>query len=110
MSTDAVTGTTVALQHRQHSHTPFYIVWGVLLAITAVEVVLAYEKLQPVRMLFILLVLSFVKAALIISWFMHMRYEVTRMRRLMMASLVVCLALMCVFFADAFRILYLGVK
>jgi cytochrome c oxidase subunit 4 len=110
MSTDAITGNRVALEHRAHSHTPFYIVWGVLLAITAVEVFLAYERLQPVRMLSILLALSIVKAALIISWFMHMRYEVTRMRRVMMAALCVCLVLMCVFFPDAFRILHLGVK
>jgi caa(3)-type oxidase subunit IV len=110
MSTDALTGQREAMAHRAHSHTPFYIVWGVLLAITAVEVLLAYEHLQPVRMLSILLGLSVIKAALIISWFMHMRYEVTRMRRLMMASLCVCLVLMCVFFADAFRILNLGVK
>ena len=93
-----------------HSHTPFYVVWGALLAITAIEVALAYERLQPVRMLSILLALSIVKAALIISWFMHMKYELTRMRRLMMISLCVCLALMCVFFADAFRIINLGVK
>ena len=110
MSTDALTGKRVALEHRAHSHTPFYIVWGVLLAITAIEVVLAYERLQPARMLSILLALSIVKAALIISWFMHMKYELTRMRRLMMISLCVCLGLMCVFFADAFRILNLGVK
>ena len=110
MSTDVITGKGVALQHRGHRHKPFYIVWGVLLTITAIEVLLAYEKLQPVRMLSILLALSIVKAALTISWFMHMRYEVTRMRRLMMASLCVCLVLMCVFFPDAFRILHLGVK
>ena len=110
MSNDAQTGATIALEHRAHSHKPFYIVWGVLLAITAVEVLLAYERLQPVRMLSFLLALSIVKASLIISWFMHMRYEVTRMRRLMMASLCVCLVLMCVFFPDAFRILHLGVK
>jgi caa(3)-type oxidase subunit IV len=110
MSNDAQTGATIALEHRAHSHTPFYIVWGVLLGITAVEVGLAYQRLQPVRMLSILLALSIVKAALIISWFMHMRYEVTHMRRLMMAALCVCLVLMCVFFPDAFRILHLGVK
>jgi caa(3)-type oxidase subunit IV len=110
MSTDALTGQREALAHRAHSHTPFYIVWGVLLAITAVEVGLAYQRLQPVRMLSILLGLSVIKAALIISWFMHLRYEVTRMRRILMASLCVCLVLMCVFFADAFRILHLGVR
>ena len=110
MSTDVITGQRVALEHRGHSHQPFYVVWGVLLAITAVEVGLAYQRLQPVRMLSILLALSIVKAFLIISWFMHMRYEAMRMRRLMMAALCVCLVLMCVFFPDAFRILHLGVK
>jgi caa(3)-type oxidase subunit IV len=109
MSTDALTGQREALVHRAHSHKPFYIVWGALLVITAIEVLLAYERLQPVRMLSILLGLSIVKAALIISWFMHLRYEITRMRRILMASLCACLVLMCVFFPDAFRILHLGV-
>ncbi len=110
MSTDALIGSREALKHRAHSHMPFYVVWGVLLAITAIEVALAYQHLEPVRMLSILLALSIVKAALIISWFMHLRYEVTRMRRVLMISLCVCLVLMCVFFPDAFRILNLGVK
>lgn len=110
MSTDALIGKREALEHREHSHTPFYIVWGVLLLITGIEVLLAYERLQPVRMLSILLGLSIIKAGLIIMWFMHMKYEVTRMRRVMMISLCVCLALMCVFFPDAFRIINLGVK
>ena len=110
MSSDAIAGQREALAHRAHSHKPFFIVWGALLAITAIEVILAYERLQPVRMLSILLGLSIVKAALIILWFMHMKYEIPRMRRLMMVSLCVCLALMCVFFPDAFRILHLGVK
>jgi hypothetical protein len=51
-----------------------------------------------------------VKAALIIYYFMHLKYEVTPMRRMLMASLVVCLALMCIFFPDAFRVVRLGVK
>jgi cytochrome c oxidase subunit 4 len=110
MSSDAIAAQREALAHRAHRHTPFFIVWGVLLAITAIEVVLAYERLQPVRMLSILLGLSIVKAALIILWFMHMKYEIPRMRRLMMVSLCVCLALMCIFFPDAYRILSLGVK
>ncbi len=110
MSTDALIGKREALEHRAHSHMPFYVVWGVLLAITAIEVILAYQNLPAIRMLSILLALSIVKAALIISWFMHLRYEITRMRRVLMVSLCVCLVLMCVFFPDAFRILNLGVK
>ena len=110
MSTEVIIGKREALRHRAHGHTPFYVVWGTLLLITAIEVFLAYERLQPLRMLSILLGLSVIKAALIISWFMHLRYEITRMRRVLMTSLCVCLVLMCIFFPDAFRILELGVK
>ena len=109
-TSDAITQEHVVEQHTHHSHTPFYIVWGALLVATGVEVMLAYMHLQPVKMLSILVGLSVVKAALIILWFMHMKFELPRMRRLTMVSLVVCLLLMCVFFADAFRILSLGVR
>jgi cytochrome c oxidase subunit 4 len=95
--------------HAHHSHTPFFVVWGALLALTAVEVLLAYEQLQAKTMLSILLVLSFVKAALIILYFMHMKFEMARMRRVMMIALVICLGLMSVFFADALRIVSIGV-
>lgn len=111
MSTvDSFVGQREALEHRHHGHLQFYVVWGTLLAITAIEVILAYRHLPPVRMLSILLGLSIIKAGLIISWFMHLKFEVRRMRRVLMMSLCVCLALMCIFFPDAFRILSLGVR
>jgi caa(3)-type oxidase subunit IV len=100
----------VAEQHRHHGKVQFFWVWGALLVMTAIEVFLAYQNLQPVRMLTILLALSFVKATLIIGYFMHMKFEVSRMKWLTMCSLVVCLALMLIFFPDAFRILSLGAK
>ncbi|HVO79141.1 MAG TPA: cytochrome C oxidase subunit IV family protein [Terriglobales bacterium] len=100
----------VAEQHRHHPKAQFFWVWGALLVITAIEVYLGYQNMEPVRMLSILMGLSIIKAALIIAYFMHMKFEVTRMRWLTMASLVFCLAMMCVFFPDAFRILNLGVR
>lgn len=100
----------VAEELRHHKSTPFFVVWGVLLVLTAIEVYLGYQNMEPKRMLSILMCLSIVKAALIIGYFMHMKYEVSRMKYLTMCSLVFCLAMMMVFFPDAFRILYLGVK
>jgi cytochrome c oxidase subunit IV len=97
-------------QERHHNPAQFYWVWGALLVITAIEVYLAYQNLRPVRMLSILMGLSVIKAALIIAYFMHMKFEASRMRWLTMCSLVVCLSLMCIFFPDAYRILKLGVK
>lgn len=95
--------------HAHHSHKPFFVVWGALLVLTGIEVYLGYQNLQPVKMLSILLVLSFFKAALIILYFMHMKFETTRMRWVLMTALVICLGLMSMFFADAARILSIGV-
>jgi caa(3)-type oxidase subunit IV len=100
-----------AEQQRHHGKALFFWVWGALLLMTAIEVYLTYQNMQPVKMLTILLGLSFVKAALIIGYFMHLKYEVSRMKWLTMCSVVACLILMTIFFfPDAFRILYLGVK
>ncbi len=99
----------VAEQHSHHKATPFFVVWGALLIVTGIEVFLAYQNMQPVRMLSILMGLSIFKAALIIAYFMHMKYEMSRMRWITMSSLVVCLCLMVMFLADAFRLLHLGV-
>ena len=101
----------VAEQHRHHGKSQFFWVWGALLVMTAVEVYLTYQNMQPVRMLTILMGLSLIKAALIIGFFMHLRYEVSRMKWLTMCSVVACLILMTIFFfPDAKRIIELGVK
>jgi cytochrome c oxidase subunit 4 len=100
----------VAEQHRHHGKAQFFVVWGALLVMTAIEVYLTYQNLQPVRMLTILMGLSLVKAALIIGYFMHMKYEVSRMKWLTMCALVACLALMLIFFPDALRIVSMGAK
>jgi caa(3)-type oxidase subunit IV len=100
----------VAEQHRHHKVSQFFWVWGALLVLTAVEVYLGYQNMEPKRMLTILMGLSIIKATLIIGYFMHMKYEISRMKWLTMCSLVFCLAMMMVFFPDAFRILKLGAQ
>jgi caa(3)-type oxidase subunit IV len=100
----------VAEQHRHHKAL-FFWVWGALLAMTALEVYLTYQNMEPRRMLTILMGLSLIKAALIIGFFMHLKYEVSRMKWLTMCSVVGCLILMTIFFfPDAFRIISLGVR
>jgi len=56
------------------------------------------------------MVLSLIKAALIIAYFMHLKFEVPFMRFMLMAAIVACLGLMCIFFPDALRIVKLGVQ
>jgi cytochrome c oxidase subunit IV len=101
----------VAEQHRHHKKALFFWVWGALLVMTALEVYLTYQNMEPKRMLVILMGLSLIKAALIIGFFMHLKYEVSRMKWLTMCSVVGCLILMTIFFfPDAFRIISLGVR
>ena len=101
---------SVAEQHRHHARAQFFWVWGALLVMTAIEVYLAYQRLEPIRMLSILMGLSLIKAGLIIAYFMHLKFEISRMRWYTMSALVFCLAMMLIFLPDAYRILHIGVR
>lgn len=93
------------------SKSQYFWVWGALLVLTLIEIVLAYKQvLDPLHMFGVLMVLSLVKAALIIAYFMHLKFETGRMKVMLMVSVSACLALMCIFFPDALRVLHLGVK
>ncbi len=70
----------VAEQHRHHGKAQFFWVWGALLVMTGFEVYLGYQNMEPVRMLSILMGLSLLKAGLIIAYFMHMKFELSRMK------------------------------
>ena len=102
---------TEAAAHHDEGKAQYFWVWGALLVITVVEIVLAYKQVfDPLHMLIVLMGLSVIKAALIIAYFMHLKFEVARMKIVLMTSVVVCLTLMCIFFPDALRVLHLGVK
>ena len=84
-------------------------VWIGLVVITFLEVFLAYEELKPVVMLSILVVLSCVKAGMIMSWFMHLKYEKLSLVLLLIPATIFCLCMMFIFFfPEAFRLLQMG--
>ncbi len=89
----------------------YFWVWGALLALTGIEVVLGYNQVfAPLRMLEVLLMLSVIKSALIIGYFMHMKFETALMRWMITLSVVTCFTIMYFFFfPDANRIIQLGV-
>jgi cytochrome c oxidase subunit IV len=89
----------------------YFWVWGALLFLTGVEVWLGYRQVfVPVRMLEVLLMLSVVKSALIIAYFMHLKFETPLMRWMIVLSVTACFVIMYFFFfPDAGRILRLGV-
>jgi cytochrome c oxidase subunit IV len=62
-------------------------------------------------MLEVLMILSIIKSALIIAYFMHLKFEKAIMRWMLVISVTACFVIMYLFFfKDADRILQLGVK
>jgi cytochrome c oxidase subunit 4 len=83
----------------------FLAILGALLALTVVEVFLAYIQVPLVLMLTILVGLSLIKAALILAYFMHLRYERMSLVYTLIPMLVICICLLFIFFPDSFRLL-----
>jgi cytochrome c oxidase subunit 4 len=78
-------------------------IWVILLALTAVEIYLCYIQLATVPMLTLLLGFSAVKAALIIAYFMHLKFERLSLFLTLFPMLIACILMMLAFLGDAFR-------
>ncbi|HEY0173421.1 MAG TPA: cytochrome C oxidase subunit IV family protein [Pyrinomonadaceae bacterium] len=74
-----------------------------LLALTLVEVFLAYIHVPLTLMLIILIGLSLIKAAMIVAYFMHLRFERMSLVLTLVPTLVVCICLLFIVFPDSFR-------
>jgi cytochrome c oxidase subunit 4 len=96
-----------ATEHAEAAETgtinSFSLVWIVLLVFTAIEVFLAYEQVTPVIMLTILVGLSVIKAALIIAYFMHLKFERFSLFLTLFPMLIFCICMMFVFMPDSMR-------
>lgn len=83
-------------------------VWVWLLLLTALEVFLAYERLAVLIMLTILVGLSLIKSALIIAYFMHLRFERLGLFLLLVPAMVFCICMMLImFFPDSVRLIHM---
>ncbi len=80
------------------------IVWGGLLGLTAFEVFLAYIQIPLTFMVIILMGASIIKAALIVSYFMHLKFERLSLILTIVPTLVVLLCLFAILFPDSFRL------
>ena len=93
--------------HFEGSTKLFLSVLGGLLVLTLIEVVLAYFHVPLVIMLTILIGLSLIKAAMIVAYFMHLRFERLSLVLTLIPILVVCICLLFIFFPDSNRSLNL---
>ena len=74
-----------------------------LLGLTLVEVLLAYVEVPLTIMLTLLIGLSLVKAAMIVAYFMHLRFERMSLVLTLVPILAVCICLLFIVFPDSFR-------
>ena len=82
-------------------------VWAWLLIITGIEVFLAYIQFSVHVMLVLLMGLSLVKSALIIAYFMQLRFEKRTLDLTLIPALVVVISTLSVFFPDSVRLLHM---
>src|SRR5258708_7505613 len=88
---------TTAIEEAEHGTIKsFTVVWIILLVFTGIEVLLAYEQVTPVIMLVILIGLSVVKAALIIAYFMHLKFERFSLFLTLFPMLIFCILMMSI--------------
>jgi cytochrome c oxidase subunit IV len=90
-------------EHFAGSNKLFTSIWIWLVVLTVVEIILAYRPMAIHIMLTILLGLSIIKAALIVAYFMHLKFERLSLILSIVPMLVVCICLLFVFFPDSFR-------
>jgi cytochrome c oxidase subunit 4 len=80
-------------------------IWIVLLVLTGVEVFLAYIQLPTLIMLVAFLGLSIIKAAMIIAYFMHLKFERFSLFLTLFPMLILCILLMFIAMPDSQRLL-----
>ena len=95
-----------AVDHEEHggSNRQNVMIWGALLALTALEVFLAYIQINQTLMLIILMGASIIKAALIVAYFMHLKFERLSLILTIVPTIVVLLCLFAILFPDSFRL------
>ncbi len=74
-----------------------------LLVLTVIEVFLAYIHVPLHIMLTLLIGLSLVKAAMIVAYFMHLRFERMSLVLTLVPTVAICICLLFIVFPDSFR-------
>ena len=92
---------TETLEHVGGTTQSFIYVWVALLVMTGIEVFIAYEQVPTLIMLTALVGLSVVKAALIIAYFTHLKFENLSLFLTLFPMLVLCIVLRLIIFMPA---------
>ena len=85
--------------------TTYLVVYVAILAISGVQILVAYSNAEASRMVFRMLALAIVQAGLAITFFMHMKSEKRNLALFLLPATVFVLAMMNMIWSDSFRLL-----
>lgn len=83
----------------------YLIVYVVILAISALQIVIAYSNVEGARIFLRMLALAIVQAGLAITFFMHMKSEKRNLALFLLPATLFVLAMMNMIWSDSFRLL-----
>jgi cytochrome c oxidase subunit IV len=83
----------------------YFAVYVCILAISALQILIAYEHIDGSQMFVRMLLLAVVQASLAIAFFMHMRSEKRNLVLFLIPAAIFVLAMMNMIWADSFRLL-----
>jgi cytochrome c oxidase subunit IV len=89
------------------SVTTYLVVYVAILAISGLQILVAYSSIETASMLFRMLALAIVQAGLAITFFMHMKSEKRNLALFLLPATVFVLAMMNMIWSDSFRLLTL---
>ena len=97
--------THAAGEHADLGIKKYFIIWFTLLGFTGIEVYLGYIHFTVVILLTMLMGISIVKAAMIMAYFMHLKFERMSLIMTLIPAMVICIALLGIVFPDSLRLL-----
>ena len=85
----------VTTHRASHAHPNYILIWVFLAVLTGVELTVAFLPWPKTAIVLVLVGMAFWKAALVGLYYMHLRYEPTRLRILAIAPLPLFAVLVC---------------
>ena len=83
----------------------YIVVYLCILAISALQIVIAYQNIDGRQILLRMLLLAVVQAGLAITYFMYMKSERRNLALFLLPATVFVLVMMNMFWSDSFRLL-----
>ena len=84
------------------------IVYICILALSGVQILLAYQHTEGMQLLVRMLAVAFIQAGLGVMYFMHLRHEQRNLRLALIPATIFVMLMMNMIWSDSFRLLHMN--